>query len=160
MERGTILICIFSNFIFVQDVPYYNHAAGPPASMIIGKILALISLRGVVSSQRLHGVVIDTTLLATGSSYGKILALASRGVIISERSSSPSSASPPEMYLTSHAAGWTAPVTWKNPCPHSLRGGSCLQRESTGVVFIDNTLLLSHRRWLRKNPCSHHERGK
>ena len=45
------------------------------------------------------------------------------------------------MYLTSHAAGWTAPVTWKNPCPHSLRGGSCLQRESTGVVFIDNTLL-------------------
>ena len=71
MERGTILICIFSIFTFVQDVPYYNHAAGSPASMIIGKILALISLRGVVSSQRLHGVFIDTTLLATGSSYGK-----------------------------------------------------------------------------------------
>ena len=33
-------------------------------------------------------------------------------------------------------------MTWKNPCPHSLRGGSCLQRESTGVVFIDNTLPL------------------
>jgi len=72
MERGTILICIFSIFsIFVPDVPYYNHAAGSQASMIIGKTLALISLRGVVSSQRLHGVVIDTTLLATGSSYGK-----------------------------------------------------------------------------------------
>ena len=71
MERGTILICIFSIFIFVQDVPYYNHAAGSQASMIIGKILALISLRGVVFAQRLHGVFIDTTLLATGSSYGK-----------------------------------------------------------------------------------------
>ena len=133
MERGTIVICIFSLFIFVQDVPYYNHATGSQASMILGKILALISLRGVVSSQRLHGAVIDTTLLATGSSYGKILALASRGVITSERSSSASStssASSPEMYLTSHAAGWTAPVTGKNPCPHALRGGSCLQRES------------------------------
>ena len=85
MERGTILICIFSIFIFVQDVPYYNHAAGSKASMILGKILALISLRGVVSSSRLHGVVIDTTLLATGSSYGKIPALTSRGVIISSQ---------------------------------------------------------------------------
>ena len=71
MERGTILICIFSIFIFVQDVPYYNHAAGSQVSMITGKNLALINLRGVVSSQRLRGVVIDTTLLATGSSYGK-----------------------------------------------------------------------------------------
>ena len=72
MERGTIAICIFSIFsIFVQDVPYYNHAAGSQASMITGKNLALINLRGVVSSQRLRGVVIDTTLLATGSSYGK-----------------------------------------------------------------------------------------
>ena len=72
MESGTIVICIFSIFsIFVQDVPHYNHAAGSQASMIIGKTLALISLRGVVSSQRLHGVFIDTTLLATGSSYGK-----------------------------------------------------------------------------------------
>ena len=72
MESGTIVICIFSIFsIFVQDVPPYNHAAGSQASMIIGKTLALISLRGVVSSQRLHGVFIDTTLLATGSSYGK-----------------------------------------------------------------------------------------
>ena len=53
--------------------------------MIIGKTLALISLRGVVSSQRLHGVVIDTTLLATGSSYGKVPALTSRGAIISSR---------------------------------------------------------------------------
>ena len=52
MERGTILICIFSIFIFVQDVPYYNHAAGSQASMIIGKILALISLRGVVSDAK------------------------------------------------------------------------------------------------------------
>ena len=63
---------------------------------------------------------------------------------LSTYSTAPSSAfstSSPEMYLTSHAAGWTAPVTWKNPCPHSLRGGSCLQRESTGVVFINNTLL-------------------
>ena len=85
MERGTILLCIFSIFIFVQDVPYYNHATGSQASMIIGKPLALISLRGVVSSQRLHGVVIDTTLLATGRSYGKIPALPSRGVIISSR---------------------------------------------------------------------------
>ena len=85
MERGTILICIFSIFIFVQDVPYYNHAAGSQASMILGKILALISLRGVVSSQRLQGVVIDTTLLATGSSYGKIPALTSRGVVISSQ---------------------------------------------------------------------------
>jgi hypothetical protein len=84
MERGTTVICIFSIFnIFVQDVhvPYYNHAAGSQASMIIGKILALISLRGVVSSQRLHGVVIDTTLLATGSSYGKILAQEQRQVL-------------------------------------------------------------------------------
>ena len=85
MERGTILLCIFSIFIFVQDVPYYNHATGSQASMIIGKPLALISLRGVVSSQRLHGVVIDTTLLATGRSYGKIPALPSRGVVISSR---------------------------------------------------------------------------
>ena len=85
MERGKILICIFSIFIFVQDVPYYNHAAGSQASMILGKILALISLRGVVSSPRLHGVVIDTTLLATGSSYGKIPALTSRGVVISSQ---------------------------------------------------------------------------
>ena len=47
MERGTIVICIFSIFsIFVQDVhvPYYNHAAGSQASMTIGKPLALISL--------------------------------------------------------------------------------------------------------------------
>ena len=57
--------------IAVQDVPYHNHAAGSQAPMIIGKILALINLRGVVSSQRLRGVVIDTTLLATGRSYGK-----------------------------------------------------------------------------------------
>ena len=72
MERGTLLICIFSIFsIFVQDVPHYNHAAGSQASMIIGKTLALISLRGVVSSQRVHGVFFETTLLATGSSYGK-----------------------------------------------------------------------------------------
>ena len=72
MASGTIVICIFSIFsIFVQDVPHYNHAAGSQASMIIGKTLALISLRGVVSSQRLHGVFTDTTLLATGSSYGK-----------------------------------------------------------------------------------------
>ena len=86
--RGTIVICILSIFsIFVQDVhvPYYIHAAGSQASMIIGKTLALISLRGVVSSQRLHGVVIDTTLLATGSSYGKVPALTSRGAIISSR---------------------------------------------------------------------------
>ena len=85
MERGAILICIFSIFsIFVQDAPYFNHAAGSQASMIIGKTLALISLRGVVSSPRLHGAV-DTTLLANGSSYGKIPALPSRGVIISSR---------------------------------------------------------------------------
>ena len=86
VERGTIVICILNIFsIYVQDVPYYNHAAGSQASMIVGKTLALISLRGVVSSQRSHGVVIDTTLLATGSSYGKIPALTSRGVIISSR---------------------------------------------------------------------------
>ena len=86
MDRGTIVICIFNIFsVFVQDAPYFNHAAGSQASMIIGKTLALISLRGVVSSQRLHAVVIDTTLLASGRSYGKIPALTSRGVIISSR---------------------------------------------------------------------------
>ena len=87
VERGTIVICILSIFsIFVQDlhVPYYIHAAGSQASMIIGKTLALISLRGVVSSPRLHGVF-DTTLLANGSSYGKIPALPSRGLITSSR---------------------------------------------------------------------------
>ena len=75
-SSSTSSVTIFS--IFVQDVPYYNHAAGSQASMIIGKILALISLRGVVSSPRLHGVV-DTTLLATGSSYGKTSLPSSRG---------------------------------------------------------------------------------
>jgi len=53
--------------------------------MIIGKTLALISLRGVVSSQRVHGVVIDKNLLATGSSYGKVPALTTRGAIVSSR---------------------------------------------------------------------------
>jgi hypothetical protein len=74
-ERSSSASSVSDFSIFVQDVPYYSHAAGSQASMIIGKILALINLRGVVSSQRLRGVVIDssiiTTLLATGRSYGK-----------------------------------------------------------------------------------------
>ena len=90
MERGTIVLSIFSIFnilsVFVQDAPYFNHAAGSQASMIIGKTLALLSLRGVVSSQRLHGVVIDNTLhvRATDSGSEKIHALIvhRRGVII------------------------------------------------------------------------------
>ena len=49
--------------------------------MTIGKILALIILSGVLSSPRVHGVVIDTTSLAKGSGYEKIHALIMRGVI-------------------------------------------------------------------------------
>jgi len=135
VERGTIVICILSIFsIFVQDVhvPYYIHAAGSQASMIIGKTLALISLRGVVSSQRLHGVVIDTTLLATGSSYGKVPALTSRGAIISSRMNGVLLKAPP----------------------------SSSEFESNGQLYLDYLLRVSCGRVesvpnYRKNPRSH-----
>ena len=51
-------------------------------------------------------IVIDTTLLATGSGYGKTLALVTRGV-----------------HYYTHAAGSIAPMTIrKNPCSHHERG--------------------------------------
>ena len=71
----------------------------------IVKILALIILSEVLSFPR-DGVVIDTTLLATGSGYGKTLALVTRGV-----------------HYYTHAAGSIAPMTIrKNPCSHHERG--------------------------------------
>jgi len=82
------------------------------------KILALIILSGVLSSPR-DGVVIDTTLLATGSGYGKTLALVTRGV-----------------HYYTHAAGSTAPMTIrKNPCSHYERGKyTSAQSSPVGIV--------------------------
>ena len=46
-------------------------------SVVIFSIISIV----ILSSPRVNGVVIDTTLLATGSGYGKIPALITRGVI-------------------------------------------------------------------------------
>ena len=81
----------------------------------IVKILALIILSGVLSSSRAHGVVIDTTLLATGSGYGKIPALIMRGVI--------SNIATQDVPYYTHAAGSKASMTIReNPCSHHEGG--------------------------------------
>ena len=56
--------------------------------MTIGEIQGCFHLRGVLvlSSPRVHGVFIDTTLLATGGGYEKIPALITRGVITHQQS--------------------------------------------------------------------------
>ena len=92
-------------------------------NVVIFSIISIV----ILSSPTVHGVVIDTTLLATGSGYGKIPALITRGVIFNIVTR--------DAHYYTHATGPKAPVTIrKNPCSHH-EGGNHTSTESSPVGY-------------------------